>query len=61
MQQPFIKISDNEFGDVQFKYIDSNCEELQEEFQVIYLAKNDLPNIAKAILAYCDAEGISHE
>ncbi|QDP61732.1 MAG: hypothetical protein Unbinned4466contig1000_44 [Prokaryotic dsDNA virus sp.] len=61
MQQPFIKISDNEFGDVQFKYIDSNCEELQEEFQIIYLAKNDLPNIAKAILSYCEQEGITHE
>lgn len=61
MQQPFIKLSENEFGDIQLKYIDSNCDAIAEEFQTICLAKNDLINIANMILAYCDEEGIIHE
>lgn len=61
MQQPFIKLSENEFGDVTLKYIDSNSEELAEEFQTIHLAKNDLQDIAKMVIAYCDEEGLSHE
>ena len=51
MQQPFIKLSENEFDDVQLKYIDSNCDTNSEDFQKIYFAKNDLVNIANMILA----------
>ena len=61
MQQPFIKLSENEFGDVQLRYIDSNFDTLAKDFQTIALAKCDLLNVSDMILDYCSEEGITNE